>query len=92
MCVKKEARKAVNFILVVPEYLPDGYILDKITVFKFGETQSLSISYKKGDEMLSIYEANQSKYEPKGKFETVNIKGIDARYMDMDFDRSLFWA
>ncbi|SNQ59144.1 DUF4367 domain-containing protein [Candidatus Methanoperedens nitratireducens] len=87
-----EARGAVNFTVVAPEYLPEGYILDKVTVFKFGEIQSLSISYKNGDEMLSIYEANQSRNVPKGKFETVKIKGIEARYMESDFSKSLSWT
>ncbi|MCX9012043.1 MAG: DUF4367 domain-containing protein [Candidatus Methanoperedens sp.] len=88
-----EARKSVNFTVIVPEYLPEGYLLDKTTVFKFGETQSLSISYKKGDEMtISIFETNQSKTVPKGKFETVKIKGIEARYIDTGYGRSLSWA
>ncbi|MDW7728050.1 MAG: outer membrane lipoprotein-sorting protein [Candidatus Methanoperedens sp.] len=87
-----EAREAVNFTVVAPEYLPEGYLLDKVIVFKFGEIQSLSISYKKGDEILSIYEANQSRYEPKGKFESVEINGIEARYVDTDFSKSLSWT
>lgn len=69
-----EAREAVNFAVIAPEYLPEGYLLDKVIVFKFDEIQSLAISYKKGDEILSIYEVNQSRYEPKGKFESVKIE------------------
>ena len=39
-----EARKSVNFSVAVPTYLPEGYILDKVTVFKYGNTQSVSIT------------------------------------------------
>ncbi len=87
-----EAREAVNFTVITPEYLPEGYLLDKVLVFKFGEIQSLSISYKKGDEILSIREANQSRYEPKGKFESVKLNGIEARYVDTNFSKSLSWT
>jgi len=87
-----EARKSVNFTVAVPSYLPEGYILDKVTVFKYDNTQSVSITYKKGEEMLSVYEVNKSGYTPKGKFETVKINGVDARYMDSDFGRSLSWS
>lgn len=87
-----EAKQAVNFTVFVPEYMPDGYALDRITVFEFDETQSVSISYKKGDEMLSVYESNQSRYAPKAKFESVKIRGIEAGYMDTDFSKSLSWT
>ncbi len=87
-----EARQAVNFTVFVPEYLPDGYALDRITVFEFDETKSVSINYKKGDEMLSFFESNQSRFASKDKSEVVKINGIDARYMDTDFGRSLSWA
>ena len=81
----------MNFTVAVPTYLPEGYILDKVTVFKYDNTRSVSINYKKGEEMLSVYEVNNSGYTANGKFETVKINGADARYTDSDFGRSLSW-
>lgn len=87
-----EARNAVNFTVAVPEYLPDGYLLDKVTVFKFYETQSLRISYKKGDEILSVHESSSNRFMSNENFETLKINGIEARYIETDFGKSISWA
>ncbi|MFZ3384677.1 MAG: DUF4367 domain-containing protein [Candidatus Methanoperedens sp.] len=86
-----EARNSVNFSVAVPSYLPEGYILDRVTVFEYDTTQSVSITYKNGEEALSVYEVTKSAYTPNGKFETVKINGVEARYKDSDFGRTLSW-
>ncbi len=68
------------------------YILDRVTVFEYDTTQSVSITYKKGEETLSVYDVTRSAYTPNGKFETVKINGVEARYKDSDFGRTLSWS
>lgn len=87
-----EAKQEVDFAVAEPGYLPEGYILDRVTISKINNIQSVSITYNQDDEILFIHESNRDMPDQKEGTESVKINDIDAAYMDTYFGKSLSWT
>jgi hypothetical protein len=78
----EEARKEVNFTVLVPSYLPEGFTFNSSTVFKFEKIETVSLEYKKGSQILSLSETLQDESNPSpdiGEVEKVNINGAEGK-------------
>ena len=78
----EEARKEVNFTVLVPSYLPEGFTFNSSTVFKFEKMETVSLEYKKGSQILSLSETLQDESNPSpdmGEAEKVSINGAEGK-------------
>ena len=92
----EEAREEVNFTVLTPAYLPEGYVFANATVFKYGDMESVSLRFKKDSEMLMISErvTNDEIQQPEiGDIETVSINGADGKLITLFGDsKMLVWS
>ncbi len=92
----EEVRKEVNFTVMSPSYLPDGYVFDSATVFKYEEKETVSLTYKKGSEMLMVSEKLRDDTNPQpymGEVEKVSINGADGKLIPMfGYNKMLVWS
>ncbi|MFZ3385393.1 MAG: outer membrane lipoprotein-sorting protein [Candidatus Methanoperedens sp.] len=78
----EEARKEVNFTVLTPSYLPEGFTFNSSTVFKFEKMETVSLQYKKGSQILSLSESLKDESNPSpdmGEFERVSINGAQGK-------------
>lgn len=78
----EEVRKEVNFTVLSPSYLPEGYTFDSATVFKYDTKEIVSLAYQKGSENLMISEKQRDDTNPPpdfGEVEKVSINGADGK-------------
>lgn len=88
----EEARKAVNFTIIIPDY-PSGINRpDRVTLSKYDDVQSVSFNYKIGNETLLIRESNPPLEYSKTGLETIIINGKNATYLESGYRKILFWT
>lgn len=78
----EEVRKEVNFTVLSPSYLPEGYAFDSATVFKYDTKEILSLTYQKGSENLMLSEKQRDDANPPpdlGEVEKVSINDVDGK-------------
>ena len=89
----EEARKEVNFTVLVPSYLPEGFTFNSSTVFKFEKMESVSLEYKKDSQILSLSESRKDESNPSPDIgETVNINGAQGKMMQFGENKMLIWT
>ena len=71
----EEAKKRVDFEVVTPEYLPEGYEFDSAMVSDIGGETSLLLTYKKGSNVIIISEETISQVQSIPNSEEVDING-----------------
>ncbi len=80
----EEAKKEVNFSILSPSYLPEGYIFESATVFKYDKMEIVSIEYQNGTLMLLLSEQLKDETNSAPDFggaETVSINGAEGKIM-----------
>ena len=78
----EEARKEVNFTVLAPSYLPEGFTFNSSTVFKFEKMETVSMQYKKDSQILSLSESLKDESNPSpdmGEAEKVSINGAEGK-------------
>lgn len=78
----EKARKEVNFTVLVPSYLPEGFTFNSSTVFKYENIESVSLEYKKGSQILSLSETLRDESDPSpdmDEVEKVSINGAQGK-------------
>ena len=78
----EEARGDVNFTVLSPSYLPEGYTFDSATVSRYDTKEFLSLTYQKGSENLILSEETKDDENPPPEFgdvEKVSINGTDGK-------------
>jgi outer membrane lipoprotein-sorting protein len=92
----EEVREEVNFTVLTPAYLPEGYVFANATVFKYDDMESVSMRYKKDFEMLMISERVTNNEIPKpeiGDMEKVSINGADGKLITLlGNSKMLVWS
>ncbi len=91
----EEVRKDVNFTVLTPSYLPEGYIFESATVFKYDTKEIVSLTYQKGSENLMLSEKQMDDANPPpelGDIEKVSINGVEGKMMSgFDESKMLTW-
>ena len=91
----EEARAEVNFTVLVPSYLPEGFTFNSSTVFKYDKLETVSLQYKKDSQILSLSESRKDESSPSpdmGESETVDINGVEGRMIQGFGDnKMLIW-
>jgi len=80
----EEAKKEVNFSVISPSYLPDEYVFESATVFKYDKMEIVSLTYQKGLQMLQLSEKvkDDTNQAPDfGDVEKVSINGAEGKIM-----------
>ncbi|MCZ7384990.1 MAG: DUF4367 domain-containing protein [Candidatus Methanoperedens sp.] len=80
----EEAKKEVNFSVISPSYLPEGYVFESATVFKYDKMEIVSLTYQKGSQMLQLSETlkdDTNKAPDFGDVEKVSINGAEGKIM-----------
>ena len=80
----EEVRKEVNFTVLTPSYLPEGYAFESATVFKYDAKEIVSLTYQKGSENLMFSEKQRDDANPPpdfGDVEKVSINGVEGKMM-----------
>jgi len=80
----EEAKKEVNFSVISPSYLPEGYVFESATVFKYDKMEIVSLTYQKGSQMLQLSEKlkDDTNQAPDfGDVEKVSINGVEGKIM-----------
>ncbi|MCZ7398921.1 MAG: DUF4367 domain-containing protein, partial [Candidatus Methanoperedens sp.] len=80
----EEVRKEVNFTVLSPSYLPEGYVFESATVFKYDKIEIVSLTYKNGSQMLLLSEKlkDDTNQAPDfGDVEKVSINGAEGKIM-----------
>lgn len=80
----EEAKKEVNFSVISPSYLPEGYVFESATVFKYDKMEIVSLTYQKGSQTLQLSEElkDETKQAPDfGDAENVSINGAEGKIM-----------
>jgi len=88
----EEAQEEVDFTILVPEYIPEGYEFERAIVIDIKDEKSVSLSYKKGVEILSLTESMGE--EITGSLEgaeKVDINGREGEYIKMGMNKLLRW-
>ncbi|TAN41412.1 MAG: DUF4367 domain-containing protein [Candidatus Methanoperedens sp.] len=78
----EEVKKEVNFTVLSPSYLPEGYTFESATVFKYDTKEIVSLTYQKGSENLMLSEKQRDDTNPPPEFgdvEEVSINGTDGK-------------
>jgi outer membrane lipoprotein-sorting protein len=78
----EEVRREVNFTILSPFYLPEGYTFDSATVFKYDTKEIVSLTYLKGSEDLMLSEKQRDDANPQPEFgdvENVSINGVGGK-------------
>jgi outer membrane lipoprotein-sorting protein len=88
----EEAQEEVDFTILVPEYIPEGYEFERAMVIDIKDGKSVSLSYKKGAEMLSLTESTDEGITGSLEgAEKVDINGREGEYMKMGMNKLLRW-
>lgn len=80
----EEVRKEVNFTVLSPSYLPEGYVFESATVFKYDKMEIVSLTYQKGSQMFLLSEKlkdDTNKAPDFGDVEKVSINGAEGKIM-----------
>jgi len=89
----KEAREQASFKILVPEYVPDGYMLNSTMISEKDETgaegqssETVILSYQKGSENFNVIEAVYENKSEENTFmegaEKISINGTEGKYLN----------
>lgn len=89
----KEAREQASFKILVPEYIPDGYMLNSTMISEKDETgaegqssETVILSYQKGSENFNVIEAVYENKSEENTFmegaEKISINGTEGKYLN----------
>jgi len=89
----EEAREKATFDILVPSNLPDGYEFDSAMVIENDVSETISLTYRNGDETLRISET-VCEGEPQGSplmdsAESVSINGVDGKVISLFGDSKM---
>ncbi len=89
----EEARKEVNFTVLSPSYLPEGYIFDSATVFKYDDKESVSLLYRNSSSTLVLTEKllDDIQQPDFGEVEKVSINGAEGKLISLPGSSMLIW-
>ncbi|MFZ2411007.1 MAG: DUF4367 domain-containing protein [Candidatus Methanoperedens sp.] len=100
----QQAQSNVSFRIIEPMYIPSGYMFKSVRGIKFvgvmNDIDTASLSYKNGDEQLTLKEIivvktkdnrTQPSSLPKDTREIVSINGIEGRYSEENGIKFLGW-
>lgn len=82
----EEAKQEVNFSVILPSYLPEGYVFESATVFKYDKMEIVSLTFQKGSQMLQLSEnvKDDTNQAPDfGDVEKVSINGAEGKMMSV---------
>lgn len=89
----EEARQQARFEILVPEYIPDGYMLNSTTISKEGDmaaegqgSETVILSYQKGTENFDVIETVYENKSEENTFmegaEKISINGVEGKYLN----------
>lgn len=89
----EETRQQASFEILVPEYIPDGYMLNSTTISEEGDkaaegqgSETVILSYQKGRENLEIIETVYENKSEENTFmegaEKISINGKEGKYLN----------
>ncbi len=89
----EEARKEVNFTVLTPSYLPEGYMFDSATVFKYDDKESVSLLYRNSSSTLVLTEKllDDIQRPDFGEVEKVSINGAEGKLISLPGSNMLVW-
>lgn len=70
--------------MISPSYLPEGYVFESATVFKYDKIEIVSLTYQKGSQVFQLSENlkdNTNQAPDFGAVETVNINGAEGKFV-----------
>lgn len=97
----EEARQQASFEILVPEYTPDGYMLNSTTISnedKAGaegqSSETAILSYQKGAENFDVIETVYENKSEENTFmegaENISINGVEGKYLNEFGDTKMF--
>lgn len=89
----EEARKEVNFTVLTPSCLPEGYTFDSATVFKYDDKESVSLLYRNSSSTLVLTEKllDDIQRPDFGEVEKVSINGAEGKLISLPGSNMLVW-
>jgi len=89
----EEAMKEVNFTVLTPSYLPEGYTFDSATVFKYDDKESVSLLYRNSSSTLVLTEKllDDIQRPDFGEVEKVSINGSEGKLISLPGSNMLVW-
>ncbi len=86
----EEAQEEAGFAILEPGYIPEGYEFERAIVMDIRDKKRVSLSYKKGIEMLTLSESvGERTTESREGAEKVDINGAEGEFIKLGMNKFL---